>query len=57
VPKERLIAVGCGQTAPIADNASEEGKAKNRRTEFRIAELNKKNYMNRDPNGKCKPFE
>ena len=57
VAKERLIAVGCGQNKPIADNTTEEGKAKNRRTEFRIAELNGKKYMGRDPNGGCKPFE
>jgi OOP family OmpA-OmpF porin len=57
VAKERLIAVGCGQSKPIADNSTEEGKARNRRTEFRIAELNGKKYMGRDPTGGCKPFE
>ena len=57
VPKERVLAVGCGQNKPIADNSTEEGKAKNRRTEFRIAELNGKKYMGKDPTGGCKPFE
>ena len=57
VPKERVVAVGCGQAKPIADNSTEEGKAKNRRTEFRIAELNGKKYMGKDPTGGCKPFE
>lgn len=32
----RLSAVGYGQTKPIADNNTEEGKAANRRTEFKI---------------------
>jgi OmpA-OmpF porin, OOP family len=34
VPAERLAARGHGQTAPIADNRSEEGRAKNRRVEL-----------------------
>ena len=54
--KERMIAVGCGQTKPIADNSTEDGKAKNRRTEFRIAEVGGKKYMGRDPSGGCKAF-
>ena len=54
--KERMIAVGCGQNKPIADNTTDEGKAKNRRTEFRIAEVGGKKYMGRDPTGGCKPF-
>jgi len=56
VPKERMIAVGCGQTKPIADNSTDDGKAKNRRTEFRIAEVGGKKYMGRDPAGGCKAF-
>ncbi len=36
---KRLIAVGFGQSKPIADNATPEGKAKNRRTVFVNASL------------------
>jgi OOP family OmpA-OmpF porin len=55
-PKERMLAVGCGQTKPAADNSTEEGRAKNRRTEFRIAEVGGKKYMGHDPTGGCKTF-
>jgi OOP family OmpA-OmpF porin len=57
VDKARIIAVGCGQDKPIADNNTEDGRAKNRRTEFRIAELGGKPYMGHDPTGGCKTFE
>ncbi len=36
IPKERLSYKGYGETKPIAPNDSPEGKAKNRRIEFRI---------------------
>lgn len=36
---ERLYPVGFGQNKPIADNATDEGKAQNRRTAFVNAEL------------------
>jgi OOP family OmpA-OmpF porin len=55
--KERLLAVGCGQNKPIADNSTEPGRATNRRTEFRIAELGGKKYMGMDPLGGCKASE
>jgi OOP family OmpA-OmpF porin len=57
VAKDRIVAVGCGQGKPIGDNKTEEGRAKNRRTEFHIAEINGHRYMGHDPNGGCKPFE
>ncbi len=57
VDKARIVAVGCGQDKPIADNTTEAGRAKNRRTEFHIAEVGGKKYMGKDPNGGCKPFE
>lgn len=57
IPKERLLAVGFGSSRPIADNSTPEGQAKNRRTEFRIAELGGKKYLGKDPTGGGKVFE
>jgi cytochrome c oxidase subunit II len=37
VDAKRMMAVGYGDAKPIADNATKEGKATNRRTEFKIA--------------------
>ena len=34
IAKDRLTAVGKGQNSPIADNSTDEGRAKNRRVEF-----------------------
>lgn len=36
MPSRRLISQGYGQTKPIGDNNTEEGRSKNRRTEFKI---------------------
>ncbi|HMJ10700.1 MAG TPA: OmpA family protein [Polyangiaceae bacterium] len=57
VPKERLLAVGFGQTKPVADNATEAGRAQNRRTEFKIAELGGRKYLGRDPTAGGKVFD
>jgi len=57
VNKDRLLAVGFGPNKPIADNTTEEGKAKNRRTEFHVAELSGKKYLGLDPTGGGKVFE
>jgi OOP family OmpA-OmpF porin len=57
VKKERLLAVGFGQTKPIGDNTTEAGRAKNRRTEFRIAEIGGRKYLGLDPTSGGKVFE
>ena len=57
VKAERLLAVGFGQNKPVADNTTEEGKAKNRRTEFRVVELGGRKYLTTDPTGGGKVFE
>jgi outer membrane protein OmpA-like peptidoglycan-associated protein len=36
IPASRLIANGFGETKPVADNRTEEGKALNRRTEMKV---------------------
>jgi OOP family OmpA-OmpF porin len=51
IPKDRCVAVGFGDTKPIASNAAEDGKAQNRRTEFHIAEIAGKPFLGRDETG------
>ena len=36
ISADRLTAKGYGETLPIADNATPEGRAQNRRTEFKV---------------------
>jgi OOP family OmpA-OmpF porin len=36
VKRERLSAVGYGESRPVADNGSADGKAANRRVEFTV---------------------
>ena len=51
IPKERCLAVGFGDTKPIADNKTEDGRAQNRRTEFHVAEVAGKPFLGRDVTG------
>jgi OOP family OmpA-OmpF porin len=46
--KDRFLAVGFGDTKPIADNKTDDGKAQNRRTEFHLAEVEGKPFLGRD---------
>jgi hypothetical protein len=39
-PDSNLIAIGYGETVPVADNATTNGRALNRRVQFRIVETN-----------------
>jgi outer membrane protein OmpA-like peptidoglycan-associated protein len=36
IDKKRLEAIGYGSSKPVADNNTEEGRKKNRRTEFEV---------------------
>jgi outer membrane protein OmpA-like peptidoglycan-associated protein len=36
VPAGRITAAGLGEANPVADNATEAGRARNRRTEFEV---------------------
>jgi OOP family OmpA-OmpF porin len=38
VPEARLTAVGHGETRPVADNSTPDGRRQNRRIEFRVTE-------------------
>jgi len=51
VDTKRMIAVGFGERKPIASNDTDEGRAQNRRTQFKIAGLNGRNYMGLNPKG------
>jgi OmpA-OmpF porin, OOP family len=49
VHEGRLLAVGFGDTLPIASNGDPAGQAQNERIAFRIAELDGKPYLGPDP--------
>jgi len=57
ISANRLLAVGFGETKPIARNDDPIGRGQNRRTELKIAERNGKPYLGRDPTGGGKVFE
>ena len=43
LPVERLIAKGYGETVPLVENSSDENRAKNRRVELKIVDINETN--------------
>lgn len=49
VDHTRLLAVGFGETRPIAPNTTAVGRQENRRTEFHVAEVNGRLFLNKDP--------
>jgi OOP family OmpA-OmpF porin len=62
IAAERLLAVGFGQNKPVAPNTTEDGRAQNRRTEFKIAMTYDKNgkavkYLGGDPLGGGQEFK
>lgn len=57
IPDERIVAVGFGQDKPIADNSTPEGRAQNRRTEFKIAAVNGRPYRGVPINGGGSEFK
>ncbi len=57
IKADRLIAVGFGETKPIADNSTDAGRAQNRRTEFHIAKLGGKAYLGANPTGGGQVFK
>ncbi len=51
IDQKRLIAIGFGDLKPVADNASDEGRAQNRRTDFVVVEVGGKPWLGADPTG------
>jgi hypothetical protein len=49
VDHTRLLAVGFGLTRPIANNNTAAGRQENRRSEFHVAEVNGRLFLNKDP--------
>jgi outer membrane protein OmpA-like peptidoglycan-associated protein len=40
IPEDRIIGIGYGESKPVADNTTAQGRAQNRRVEFKIVETN-----------------
>jgi OmpA-OmpF porin, OOP family len=47
----RLLAVGFGESKPMAPNELVDGRSENRRTEFHVAEVDGRPYMGKDTTG------
>lgn len=51
IARERLLAVGFGETKPVAQNDTPANKEQNRRTEFHMAQIDGKNFLGRANDG------
>jgi OmpA-OmpF porin, OOP family len=51
IDASRLVAVGFGDTKPVADNATEEGRMNNRRIEYVVVEVGGRPWLGADPIG------
>lgn len=51
IARDRLIAVGFGESRPLKDNLTKENKEQNRRTEFRLAAIAGKPFLGRAADG------
>jgi outer membrane protein OmpA-like peptidoglycan-associated protein len=49
IKRDRLLAVGFGETKPAAPNDTPANKEQNRRTEFHMAQVEGKNFLGRAP--------
>lgn len=51
ISRDRLLAVGFGETKPAVPNDTPANKEQNRRTEFHMAQVEGKNFLGRAPDG------
>nr|WP_256371866.1 OmpA family protein [Roseivivax sp. THAF40] len=54
---DRLVAVGYGESLPVADNSTPEGMAMNRRVEFRVIQRSSQEIAENMPCGVITPFD
>jgi len=57
IAPQRLVSVGFGETKPIADNGTEQGRNQNRRTEYVVVEVGGNPWLGADRTGGGTVFE